>query len=469
MKNSQLIVILKTFSKKELRELKKWLDSPAHNQREDVLMLFEYLTSNTNLDNERYLKKEKVFGKIFPKEPYDDARLRQTMHFLLKAVEDYLLWEEMREDVVQTRIALAGVYRKRKLSKVFQKTIRQIEELQQNAPYQNEQFLRNDYLLQLEKYSSTEGKERNININLQEVSDALDVSFFAEKLLQTCRMLSHQKIYKTEYKFGLIESTLQHVEQENLVRIPAIGIYYYTYKTLTERDNAGYFAELEKLIQTYGHQFPSAQSRETYLFAINYCVGRINAGEAPYIRKLFELYRQGFEQKILIENDTISPATFHNAAAIGLSLKEYAWVEYFINNHKDYLEEAHRDSFYLFNLAKLRYEQKDYDSAMRLLAQTDFANILVHLNAKTMLLKMYYELDETDAMESLLESMRAYLQRKKVIGAGRANYQNLIKYSTKLLRINPYNTAQKEKLRQDILSADRLAERDWLLKQVDAL
>jgi len=92
MKNSHLILTLGTFTKKELRELKKWLDSPVHNQREDVVLLFEYLTTNARLADEKYLKKEKIFRKIFPREPYDDARLRQTMHFWLKAIEEYLVW-----------------------------------------------------------------------------------------------------------------------------------------------------------------------------------------------------------------------------------------------------------------------------------------------------------------------------------------------------------------------------------------
>ncbi len=469
MENSHLIVILKTFSKKEQREFRKWLESPVHNQRDDVLLLFDYLTNNNHLDSEKYLKKEKVFGKLFPKEPYDDAKCRQTMHFLLKAVEEYLVWQELQEDKMQIKISLASVYRKRKLGKVFQRTIRNIEELQEVYPYQNEHYWRNEYLLQLEKYTATEWKEQNIEINLQEVSNALDVAYLAEKLLQTCRMLSHQKLYKTTYVFGMIDFILKYVEQENLLHIPAIGIYYFTYKTLTEQENEPYFEALETLIQTHGHQFPSAQSKEMYLFAINYCVGRSNTGEEKYTRKLFELYKKGFEKKILVENNMVTPAAFHNAAAIGLKLKEYQWVDYFIHEHKQYLEPNHRDSFFFFNLAKLRYEQKDYDSAMRLLAQTDFDNILIQLNAKTMLLKMYYELDETDAIESLLESMRTYLSRKEIIGYHRSNYQNIIRYTKKLVRLNPYNKLHKEKLQQEIAVANPLTEREWLLRQLEAV
>ena len=56
MENSQLIFILKTFDKKEIREIRKWIQSPAHNQREDVTDLYEYLTDGERLFNDSQLK-----------------------------------------------------------------------------------------------------------------------------------------------------------------------------------------------------------------------------------------------------------------------------------------------------------------------------------------------------------------------------------------------------------------------------
>ena len=122
MHNSHLIIVLRTFSKKELRELQKWLESPIHNQRDDVLSLLHYLTSSDTLDREKQLRKEKIYEKIFPKEVFDDAKLRQTMHFLLRCVEEFLIYNELQQDVVHTQLTLAGIYRKRKLDKTFKKS-----------------------------------------------------------------------------------------------------------------------------------------------------------------------------------------------------------------------------------------------------------------------------------------------------------------------------------------------------------
>jgi len=106
---------------------------------------------------------------------------------------------------------------------------------------------------------------------------------------------------------------------------------------------------------------------------------------------------------------------------------------------------------------------------MRLLASVEYDDILINLNAKSMLLKMFYEQDEFDALESLLESMRTYMQRKKVLGYHQSNYKNMIRYTRKLTRINPYSKLEKDKLKDEIQNTNPLTERKWLLHQLECM
>jgi Lon protease-like protein len=93
---------------------------------------------------------------------------------------------------------------------------------------------------------------------------------------------------------------------------------------------------------------------------------------------------------------------------------------------------------------------------------------LFNIIAKTMLLKIYYEQGEFDALESLLESMRIYLQRKEALDPARKlAYKNLISLMKKLLNLNPYSKTQTERMRALVESTDPLMERDWLLRQLD--
>ena len=66
MEKSRLLEVFNALSKKEIRDLRKWLHSPAHNQREDVQLLFEYLENIGQEADEKLLLKETVYSSLFP-------------------------------------------------------------------------------------------------------------------------------------------------------------------------------------------------------------------------------------------------------------------------------------------------------------------------------------------------------------------------------------------------------------------
>ncbi|MEK7256022.1 MAG: hypothetical protein AAB316_14820 [Bacteroidota bacterium] len=470
MEKSHLVHILLTFDKKELRELRKWLQSPAHNLRQDVVNLFDYLVANDHLHSEKHLIKEKVFAAVYPGRTFSDEEMRQAMHFLFKAVENYLAHAELLKDEVRSKIILAKVYRQRQLPKLFQKTIEEARKTQAQQSFRNHLFFENEYTLQFEQYTYLSGLGRTVPLNLQEVSDANDVAFLANKLQLSCIMLSHQAVFKTDYKMNLLDDLLKQLEANpQFLEIPAIAIYYHQFRAITQPENEAHYDNLKAHIMQHGDLFPSQEIRVIYLLTLNYCIGRINAGQSAFLKESLDLYKKGLEINIFLENGVLSRFTFGNIVSIALSLKEFGWVENFIQKYSADLEEKHREALVHFNLARLDFEKKDYKTAMRQFAQLDYDDFLLNLSAKTMLLKMYYELDEFNALDSLLGSMRTYLQRKKVMGYHKSNYKNILHFTKKLLRTTAYGKEQKEKLRHEIEAANPLTERRWLLEQLDKL
>ncbi|MBK8562735.1 MAG: hypothetical protein IPN76_05170 [Saprospiraceae bacterium] len=470
MEKSHLIHILRVLDKKEVKELRKWVNSPAHNLRRDVIDLFEYLVVGQHLYAEKHLEKERVFQAIYPNKTFNDAEMRQVMHFLLKAVENFLVYNELLKDEVRTQTMLAKVYRKRQLAKQFQKAIETGREIQESQPYRNHQYFENEYFLQFEQFNYLSSLGRTVPLNLQEVSDSNDISFIINKLQVGCIMLSHQKVFKTNYDNGLLNQALEYVEQnEMLLEYPPIAIYYFVYKASVNSDVEDYFEKLKGRIATHGDLFPIHEIRSIYLFAINYCIGKMNRGESKFIREAFTLYQQGLQKQIFLDNGLLSRFTFGNIVPIGLQLKEYQWVKDFIETYQHNLEEKYKDSLVQFNLAHLYFETKDYKQAMKLIARFDYDDMLIMLVAKTMLLKMYYELDEFNALDSLLGSMKTYLQRKKVMGYHKDNYKNIIQYTKKLLKLTHYDKEKIQKLKQEIETTNPLTERKWLLAQLDKM
>ncbi len=469
MQKSVLWEVMRSLSKKEVRELNKWLQSPAHNQREDVSRLFDYLHKHQHTDAETAADKKRVWKAVFPGEPFDDARLRQAMFFLLKAIEDYLVFKNSVEDKAVYLTTLAQIYRSRKLDKAYRQVHRQGLDWLQEQPLRNGYYLLHRYFLELEEYNYRLPISQNTPVNLQESADALEKWFLAEKLRIACAMIAHRNVFqKINYEPGLLPESLDYVLNKDLLKEPAIAAFYYAYMAIIQPNDEQYFDQLEKLIHAQIGCFDHSEARVLYIAAINYCVPKINQGSADYARRAFLLYRSGLETETLLENGIVSRYTFGNAVGAALRIGEYGWAEQFIEQFQHHLEERERKSIVNFNRARIYYEKGDYDNAQRLLMRFEYDDMLLNIIAKTMLLKIYYEQTEFEAFESLLESMRIYLQRKEALDPARkAAYKNMLRMMRKLLNWNPYSKPQTERLRQLIETTHPLMEKDWLLKQVD--
>ncbi|MCC6459734.1 MAG: hypothetical protein IT260_04665 [Saprospiraceae bacterium] len=466
MQKSVLVEITSSLTRKEIRDLHKWLQSPAHNQRSDVIQLFDYLTKNPSND-EAFLEKERAWNAIAPKEPYDDARMRQVMYFLLKSIEQFLIFNDVTADPVQGQIALTKIYLQRKLDKSYRQASRLAREYMAKQPLRNSRYLLQKTLLELEENNYWDTSQ-NVAYNLQETSDALEKWFLAEKLRISYAMWAHQKVYQTaNYDTGMLESNLQYLNTRDLLNEPAIGIFYYAYLTILEPTEEKHFDKLVDLIEDASKLFNHTEARTLYVAAINYCILKGNQGRLDFTRRLFVLYRTGLEDGILLDNNLVSKYTFVNAVGAALRTGEYGWAEQFIEQFQHHLEEKEQQSIVNFNLSRVYFEKGDYNQAQRLLTRFEYDDMLFNIIAKTMLLKIYYEQSELDAFESLLESMRIYLQRKEALDATRKTaYKNMISVMKKLLNLNPYSNAQKEKFKTLIATTNPLPEREWLLKQV---
>lgn len=468
MQKSVLVEILRSLSRKEMRDIQKWLQSPSHNQRQDVIRLFDYLGKNL-ASSEDALEKEAGWKAVFPAQPYDDAYMRQVMYFLLKAIEEYLVFAYYTSDGVRYQLALSRIYRRRKLDKAYKQAHRLGWEKLHKQPLRNDFYLLNKFFLEQIEYEHQMNISQNGPVNLQETADALEKWFLEERLRISKDMLAHQSIYqKINYDHGLLEQVLPYIDKEKALHEPAIAVYYYAYMALTNLDQESYFDELEHRIHTQMEYFNPLEVRTLYLAALNYCVGKVNRGRDDYAGRLFELYRKGLETHILLENNMVSRYTFGNAVGAALRNQEFDWAEKFIHDFEPHLDEKERNSIVNFNLSRVYFEKGDYNQAQRLLTQFEYDDMLLNIIAKTMLLKIYYEQDEFDAFESLLESLRIYLQRKEALDPTRkAAYKNMISLMKKLLHLNIYSKPQKEKFRELVQQTNPLAEREWLLKQMD--
>ena len=458
-----LIPLLSSLNKEEIREIRKFLLSPYYNHRQDVCDLFDFLMKNVG-EKGPIPTKETIFKKIYGNDnPFSDHQIRLIFSFLKKLIERYLIQKKLNEDTIAQQTILAEIYRRKNLPKHFEQTLSKAERNLEKQKIRNSDYYEQVFAIEQERYLFASSQKRTREMNLQAVSDISDLQYFSRKLRQACLSLSHQKMFKTEYDLGMLPQILDYVEERNLLRFPAIAAYYHSYQLLAKEVAAESFNSLLDLLLKSESYFPEEEERGLYLMGINYCIRRYNQGDKAIAAENFTLSREGLEKGYLFTDGKLSHFTYRNIVSIALIRKEYDWLEKFIFDYKDSLDEAHKESTFSFSLARLKYARQDYQTALSLLQKADFSEALPSLSARMLMLKIFYELEEIDLLEAHLQAMTTFIRRKKSLGYHRDNYLNTLRFVRKRIEIASFEKQKLSKWQVEVRNTASVAEKEWLL------
>jgi len=463
MKTHLLIDLLQHLEHKEFKKFCDFVHSPFYNYREDLKTLVDYLYAcfwETNILPE----KAHIFKKLYGREPYDDQKVRMAMSLLYRLLQHYLALCEWQAEALPEKVMLLRTLRRRNLTHHFEHALKGVREKSDRNPIQSADYQFNQSALLAEIYHHYVAKERITEMNLQAISDHADAGFCIMKLRIACLALSHQAVYKTDYDLGLLPEVLADVVRKNLTKHPAVAAYFHCYQMLRNPDEPAHFQQFSAVLFGEENRFPEDELHDLYLLAINFCTQSYNKGNDAYLHDLFGLYQRGLEKGVLAHGKHFSRFVYRNIVTLGLILKEYDWTERFITQYKDWIEPAFRESMYSFCMARLAYSRGDYKTALLLLQKSEYEDLLLNLSAKTVLLKIFYELREFDSLDAHLNAMEKFLSRKNKMTYHRDNYLNTIRFTRKLLEATDKEAVRR--LRQEVELVKNVAERQWLMAQM---
>lgn len=462
MFESKLFELYQRLEKKERRNFKKWLYSPLHNEHRDVQKLFEFIENRYNW-NALTLQKERAWEYIYAEKLYNDNRLRYIMALALEVLTNFVGYNQsIKDGFVQQKNKIEALKAK-KLPKQTKKPLQKAEKILQNN-YQDADFHYQKYQLEELKFELEGTTDRTRSTNIAVIAAQTTLFFMITTLRYACIALSHKNIKNTDYDFDMLDIVLKKIEQqEKYQRHIILMLYYHGYHTL--KGNEKSFLALKNYLHNVTLPIEDKERREVLLMGINYGIKQLNTGDSYFIRETFEWYRTGIKRKLLLKEEQLSLFAYSNIIALGLNLKEFEWVEQFIHQYTTFLDAQNQDNYQHYNLAKLNFAKGDLNQAMQSLIQAEYDDLLLNIESKVLLLKIYYQEGYYDALDALLDSFRIFLGRKKVLSYHKENYLNLIFMTRRMLNINSSKKAI-EKLKKKIEETQPLTEKKWLLEQL---
>lgn len=465
MINSKALQLFQVLDSNSRRHLTQLIQSEHTCPNRSICVFWSYFLGKKYLSTKNTMK-QKVFSHCFPNQPYEDAKLRRLTSNALVFLEKNVRYFEKKNTSINDQIQKISFYRTHDLEIFAKALFRNSQKDIQALPYRDEQYYLQKHLLAVEKFEWEGQDERLAGNNLQQLTQDLHYFYSIATLKYACVSLSHQNLRQATYNIPLLQGILTQIETEEMPL--AVQIYYHAFMALQQENERHHFQALKKILLEQPIKSILQDPKEVLLLTINYCIKRLNSGEAGYIRETFELYLFGLEQHILVQTGSfLSRHTFKNIIALALRLREFGWTKNFIQEAPKWLEQRYLASQVDYNTAKLHFTLQQFEEAMLLLQQVDFDDIFMNMDAKVMLLKMYYHTQQIEALDALLNSFDVFLHRKKILSYHRDNYQNMVRLLRKLVNTPSFDHKGQQQLQTLIKETHPLTEKTWLLEQLN--
>ena len=233
------------------------------------------------------------------------------------------------------------------------------------------------------------------------------------------------------------------------------------------KDESDYYLKAKQIITEHITSFAKDEAHDQFIFLQNFCIKRINLGEERFLEELFDLYRISLSNELIIENGKISLSVFKNIATVGIRLGKINWVKEFTNSYTPMLEKKHQESAYGYNIARVFFYEKNYKQSIKFLTSIDFTDVYFELGCRLLLIKIYYELNDFEAIESHIKTLVSFVQRNKSISPYHKEiHKNFALVTKKLFEAKEGNRKQLSIVKSILKETVEIADLTWILNKL---
>lgn len=471
MQNSRLVQVLQTLSKKELDQLEAYL-AFVHKKGDNYnLSLLREFRKHAPHYQHAALNKLALLDR-WPTEQkgWTSKQLSYQASELTEHTEQFLLWQQFQRDKWQQSLQLYLIGFDRQLPFLQRKGQKRIEKWLQQYPYRDSEYYRRLLHWQLLQHEHAPRDHREPYPFLQGASDSLDRYFALQKTRFLWEMINVEAMLSFTYNKGIGEPLQKWLSEEpsTLSSEMNVRIYQLAVRLLTNYEDTDPYYQLKELLLQPEVLLPAAELRDLFTGLLNFCTRRLNQyADETFRREFFTLNQHLLAKGWLLEEGVLSHWRYINLVTIGLALQEEKWVGDFIETYQSLLTDTMKENAYHYVKGLYHYHTRNFDAAQRALARVSFEEPFFNAGVRLLLVRIYYDADETDLLFHQLEANRLFLLRDSTITTKQKEqiqqFQHFLRRLSKLL---PNDRAGRQTLRAELPSAEQILFRQWLLDRL---
>ena len=448
----------------EWDELKRFISFRFPRLRQDVYQALDQLKAHKSATIK--ISRKNLHDWLFPNKPFNDKAIRYLLTDINKVVFEYFSFKQLAKQPEQRTALVLQELSDRKCGRAFEKTYnKELKRVEAEGLVDSDALHHKYKLCALNAKSELESGQRSSDA-FEESSLYLDNYFVAKKLQISAEKINLNFILQKESNDPFLKTILEQIDEGLFDESPYIKLYRLIIQSLVELENESVFNKLKLEVPKLLGQLSETELTDLYQYLLNYCIRRINAGRLIFQDELLSVYQSALEHGALMTNNRISQWDFKNVVTIALRTKSLDYAREFIHSYKQHLAGDQRINALAYNLANLHFSEGNYRDAIKQLQKVDLDDVFYRLDARSILLKSYYELDDTDALYYHGTAFRSFLNRnRKISDIQRKLFLNLIKHTLSLTKVGT-DRSRLRLIEKRVKENPNVADLSWLEQKI---
>jgi len=427
---TKIVVTLKSFSRKDLKKLEDFLNSPYFCTNESIVKLFQIVLKSYPDFNSRTLKYPQIFKKIYPHSEFREQTIRNLYSELANHIKEFIGYEELKARKEEIHGYIAGGYTRRRLYEISDRFIK--KSLKENSDEKLSDFERFFYLFRI----GSAGIDNKGYLMEQYSNDRLEAIYSElERLILFC--ISQTPVFGIEildiytylpgkkkhtminefYKCFDVNAFINYLEKSkhkyaSYTKIRYL-IFYYFDNPISEKE---YLVLKDEILKTI-HKVNKTEQLNFITTIIHLLLTKITPVHKSYFKDVFEFGKLLCELNIYPDESVIrlNSGLFRNIFTVAIILKEYEWIDKFINKYSEYLNDENKENDINYCKGILSFKKGNYEASLDHFNKFKMKDIGEKINIRFYIMMNYIELKAYENALSALQSIRQFSQDRTEI------------------------------------------------------
>lgn len=479
--NLKLLELINSFSKVDIKELKKLVRSPLYSGGRNYVSLLKALLKFKGKDYDK-ISPQKLYSAMYKGKKFNAQTLKNRLSELLKLCEEYMLYKILKSNSEDRQLLLLKSYHQFGIPKMYERRFHSAEkqfiQLQENDIkfFRMLLFYRQhiDFLTRRKISGDTFDKYFEFSTFTSYIFLIVLFEFGIEYQQQEQTERSYEFNIAKEILGRLhIDDIINNIRSKDTVITKLVCMHYYFYKAFKNQDEENNYFEARKIFNEVSSSLDKNYKIQQYNIMTYYCIIRNNYGIKKFQFELFKLYNE--KLKLGIYHDSTGSffpsSVFRNYVLLGILLKKYNWTENFIKKYSHEIKEDEREDEIKLSYSRLYFSQKEYDKTLSILKNFRGLNYLQYCDSSVLKLCTFYETKDYEDAFSEIDKFRHYLRSHKEIPRIHKVYtRNFLKLYLMLIKlitgVEKKDLSGIEELFRKTLLVSR---RNWISEKINEL